>query len=84
MLKCDEPRMQMTRTKNLFCFIPTGIPAAFSYACLYNFLDLPAGIVPVTKETQEDQTMLMNGSYDFNDLVCRLVKKVTRSGFLLL
>lgn len=50
--------------------------AAFAYACLYNFLDFPAGIVPVTKETEQDQTMLMNGGYDFKDLVCKLVKKV--------
>ena len=52
------------------------IIAAFAYACLYNFLDLPAGIVPVTKETIEDQKILMNGGYDFRDLVCKLVKKV--------
>ncbi|XP_046652403.1 fatty acid amide hydrolase 1-like [Daphnia pulicaria] len=54
------------------------VTPAFAYACLYNFLDLPAGIVPVTKETEEDQNILMNGGYDFRDLVCKLVKKTTR------
>ncbi|KAK4023161.1 hypothetical protein OUZ56_008590 [Daphnia magna] len=51
---------------------------AFAYACLYNFLDFPAGIVPVTKETEQDQLMLLNGGYDFRDLVCKLVKKTTQ------
>lgn len=57
-----------------FCFCQ--LLAAFAYACLYNFLDFPAGIVPVTKETEQDQLMLLNGGYDFRDLVCKLVKKV--------
>lgn len=41
---------------------------------LYNVLDLPIGIVPVTKENKQDQELLED--YNHRDLFCRLVKKV--------
>ena len=49
--------------------------AAFSYACLYNYLDLPVAILPITKENEEDQLKLET-EYEYNDLICKLVKKV--------
>lgn len=54
----------------------TFISAAFSYECLYNFIDFPSGILPVTKETDEDQAKL-ESEYQHNDIVCKLAKKVS-------
>lgn len=38
---------------------------------------MPTGIVPVTKENEEDQAKLAAGAYDHKDLVCKIVKRVT-------
>ena len=48
--------------------------AAGTYTAVYNFLDVPVGVVPVTKENEDDQTKLEE--YNHGDLVCKLVKKV--------
>ncbi len=48
--------------------------AAGTYTAVYNFLDVPVGVVPVTKENEDDQIKLEE--YNHGDLVCKLVKKV--------
>lgn len=53
------------------------LKAALSYTSLYNFLDFPVGIVPIGRETMEDQSKL-NVEYNYFDLVCNLVKAVSR------
>ncbi|KAK4023136.1 vitamin D3 hydroxylase-associated protein [Daphnia magna] len=50
---------------------------ALSYTSLYNFLDFPVGIVPIDRETMEDQSKL-NVEYNYFDLVCNLVKATTK------
>ncbi|XP_068223191.1 fatty-acid amide hydrolase 1-like [Palaemon carinicauda] len=52
---------------------PAKIMAAFITTCLYNLLDFPAGVVPVTRETEEDQVKLQH--YPTNDLMFQLVKE---------
>ena len=44
------------------------------YTMLYNVLDFPAGIVPVTKENESDQSQLQD--YNDPDLACQLIKRV--------
>lgn len=51
------------------------VAASFSYCCLYNFLDFPAGIYPVTKETEADQAKL-DEEYRHKDVLCKLMKEV--------
>jgi len=52
------------------------LPAA-SYTCVYNLVGCPAGIVPVTKETAEDQSRL--SSYPVSsDLLHRVARNVTK------
>ncbi len=43
---------------------------------LYNMLDFPVGIVPVTKENESDQSQLQY--YNYPDLACQLIKQVFR------
>ncbi|KAK7078850.1 hypothetical protein SK128_026463, partial [Halocaridina rubra] len=54
---------------------PTKIMAASITTCLYNLLDFPAGVVPVTRENDDDQTKLQH--YPTNDLMFQLVKEAT-------
>ncbi|XP_066986117.1 fatty acid amide hydrolase 1-like [Macrobrachium rosenbergii] len=54
---------------------PAKIMAAFITTCLYNLLDFPAGVVPVTRENEEDQVKLQH--YPTNDLMFQLVKEAT-------
>lgn len=49
---------------------------AGSYSFLYNFLDLPVGIVTVTRENEDDQAEL--ASYNHSDLFCKFVKTTTK------
>ena len=44
------------------------------YTMLYNVLDFPVGIVPVTKENESDQSQLQD--YNDPDLACQLIKRV--------
>uniref|UniRef100_T1J1L1 fatty acid amide hydrolase n=1 Tax=Strigamia maritima TaxID=126957 RepID=T1J1L1_STRMM len=51
------------------------LPSCF-VTVLYNLLNFPAGVVPVTTETEQDQAELE--SYRQDDLVFRLAKQATR------
>ena len=42
---------------------------------LYNVLDYPAGVVPVTEENEHDQDKLEN----YIDPVCKLIKEASHS-----
>lgn len=55
-------------------FSLSDIEVAGSYSFLYNFLDLPVGIVTVTRENEDDQAEL--ASYNHSDLFCKFVKTV--------
>ncbi|XP_063615745.1 fatty-acid amide hydrolase 1-like [Penaeus indicus] len=54
---------------------PTRIMAAAVTTALYNYLDFPAGVVPVTHETEDDQAKL--AEYPTDDLMFELVKEAT-------
>lgn len=49
--------------------------SAGSYTILYNYLDLPVGIVPVTRENEEDQRKLAD--YNTFDVLVKLAKQTT-------
>jgi len=51
------------------------LPNAFT-TMLYNLLNFPAGVVPVTRESEQDQLNL--DTYRQDDLVFRLAKQATR------
>ncbi|XP_045592043.2 fatty acid amide hydrolase 1-like [Procambarus clarkii] len=55
---------------------PTKIMAAMITSALYNLCNFPAGVVPVTHETQDDQDKL--DDYPTDDLMFQLVKEATR------
>ncbi|XP_042213324.1 fatty acid amide hydrolase 1-like [Homarus americanus] len=55
---------------------PTKTMAALLTTCLYNLCNFPAGVVPVTHETEEDQEKLED--YPTTDLMFQLVKEATR------
>ncbi|KAG7173606.1 Fatty acid amide hydrolase 1-like [Homarus americanus] len=52
---------------------PTKTMAALLTTCLYNLCNFPAGVVPVTHETEEDQEKLED--YPTTDLMFQLVKE---------
>jgi len=45
------------------------------YSFPYNYMDLPAGVVTVTRENEEDQAKL--AEYNHSDLLCRIIKWTT-------
>lgn len=55
--------------------------AAGTYTILYNFVDFPAGVVPITEENEEDQALLEE--YNHKDLFCYLLKQVTHKSDIL-
>ncbi|NWU60880.1 FAAH1 hydrolase, partial [Pterocles burchelli] len=57
---------------------PAKLSVAVSYAMLYNALDFPAGVVPVTMVTDEDEEELKNYQGYFRDLWDRNLAKAFR------
>lgn len=49
---------------------------AVSYTMLYNCLDFPVGVVPVTKVTSEDEAQMDNFQGYFGDIWDKELKKV--------
>ncbi|XP_078575872.1 fatty-acid amide hydrolase 1-like [Branchiostoma floridae x Branchiostoma japonicum] len=54
------------------------IISAASYTALFNLLNFPAGVVPVTTVTEEDDRLLDDWRGYGNDLIDRLFKQTTR------
>lgn len=63
---CPAPRW-----KDVGRLTPAG-----TYTILYNFVDFPAGVVPITEENEEDQALLEE--YNHKDLFCYLLKQTTK------
>ncbi|XP_007430219.1 fatty-acid amide hydrolase 1 [Python bivittatus] len=57
---------------------PGRIPEIISYTVLYNFLDFPAGVVPVTTTTKEDEEELKSFKGHFNDLGAKLLAEAVK------
>lgn len=56
------------------CVFPP--PGAISYTVLYNCLDFPAGVVPVTTVTAEDDAQMEHYRGYFGDMWDNILKKV--------
>ena len=56
---------------------PKDALAALSYTVLFNLLDWPAGVCPVTEVTEEDEKQMIN--YPEHDIFHRVVKKYSSS-----
>ncbi|KAJ7332774.1 hypothetical protein JRQ81_014954 [Phrynocephalus forsythii] len=54
---------------------PGKLSVATSYTVLYNYLDFPAGVVPVTTVTKEDEEELKNHRGYYNDIWDKLFVK---------
>lgn len=81
--------MQMITTQNsnniiytiknsITLFHSSAFPDALTYTMLYNLLNFPAGVVPVSKVTAEDEEELKHykGIYqDYWDMVFKQVRK---------
>lgn len=52
------------------------VPGAISYTVLYNCLDFPAGVVPVTTVTSEDDAQMEHYRGYFGDIWDSILKKV--------
>lgn len=52
------------------------VPGAVSYTLLYNCLDFPAGVVPVTTVTPEDEAQMDHYKGYFGDIWDKVLKKV--------
>ncbi|XP_078075334.1 fatty-acid amide hydrolase 1-like [Mustelus asterias] len=64
-----------------FCIGCAGkLLAASSYTIIYNLLNFPAGVVPVTKVTQEDEEELMDYKGSINDSWDKTFKKAASGG----
>lgn len=59
---------------------PSKASAAISYTVLYNCLDFPSGVVPVTKVTDEDEAQMDHFQGYFGDIWDKELKKVMRNG----
>nr|XP_014429314.1 fatty-acid amide hydrolase 1 [Pelodiscus sinensis] len=59
---------------------PGKLSVAASYTILYNYLDFPAGVVPVTTVTEEDEDELKNYRGHYNDWWDKLFVKAIRGG----
>ncbi|XP_063283825.1 fatty-acid amide hydrolase 1-like [Pelobates fuscus] len=59
---------------------PGKLSTAVSYAILYNLVDFPAGVVPVTKVTKEDEEALKNYEGHYKDFWDKLLKKGMSDG----
>ncbi|KAM6455745.1 fatty-acid amide hydrolase 1-like [Liasis olivaceus] len=57
---------------------PGRIPEIISYNVLYNFLDFPAGVVPVTTATKEDEEEFKSFKGHFNDFGTKLLVKAVK------
>ncbi|XP_059840044.1 fatty-acid amide hydrolase 1-like isoform X2 [Hypanus sabinus] len=56
------------------------LSAASSYMVIFNLLNFPAGVLPVTKVTEEDEKELMNYTGYRNDIWDRTFKKAMAGG----
>ncbi|XP_059583778.1 fatty-acid amide hydrolase 1-like isoform X1 [Alligator mississippiensis] len=56
---------------------PSKIPVLVSYTVLHNFLDFPAGVVPVTTVTEEDEEALKSYKGYHHDWYDKLLVKAT-------
>uniref|UniRef100_A0A8C5Q7Y5 Fatty-acid amide hydrolase 1 n=1 Tax=Leptobrachium leishanense TaxID=445787 RepID=A0A8C5Q7Y5_9ANUR len=59
---------------------PGQLSTAVSYSILYNLVDFPAGVVPVTTVTKEDEENLKSYVGHYNDFWDRLMKKAVTDG----
>uniref|UniRef100_A0A8C4YMU9 Fatty-acid amide hydrolase 1 n=1 Tax=Gopherus evgoodei TaxID=1825980 RepID=A0A8C4YMU9_9SAUR len=59
---------------------PGKLSVAASYTILYNYLDFPAGVVPVTAVTKEDEEELKNHRGHYNDWWDKVFVKAIRGG----
>ncbi|XP_043941847.1 fatty-acid amide hydrolase 1 isoform X2 [Protopterus annectens] len=59
---------------------PSYTTPSLSYTTLFNVLDFPAGIVPVTKVTQEDEEELKNYKGFLNDYVDKMFRQAVQGG----
>ncbi|XP_043346479.1 fatty-acid amide hydrolase 1 isoform X3 [Dermochelys coriacea] len=59
---------------------PGKISVAVSYTILYNYLDFPAGVVPVTTVTKEDEEELKAHRGHYNDWWDKIFVKAIRGG----
>nr|XP_014342447.1 PREDICTED: fatty-acid amide hydrolase 1 [Latimeria chalumnae] len=59
---------------------PGKLIAAASYTALYNLLDFPAGIVPVTTVTQRDEEELKGHRGYFNDMLDSTLREAVEGG----
>ena len=53
------------------------VSGAVSYTLLYNCLDFPAGVVPVTTVTAEDEAQMEHYKGYFGDIWDKVVQKVS-------
>ncbi|XP_036377514.1 fatty-acid amide hydrolase 1 [Megalops cyprinoides] len=56
------------------------LTSALSYSMLYNLLNLPAGVVPVTMVTEDDEEELKHFQGNFGDIWDRFFKKAVAGG----
>lgn len=62
----------------LTCFSPLCcVSGAISYTLLYNCLDFPAGVVPVTTVTAEDEAQMQLYKGYFGDIWDKMLQKVS-------
>lgn len=75
-MKCqrDLTRCPYLYLKVLACPFVSAVGA--SYTILYNYLDFPAGVVPVTSVTEEDEEELKSFRGHFNDMWDKVFAKV--------
>ncbi|XP_053325975.1 vitamin D3 hydroxylase-associated protein-like [Spea bombifrons] len=59
---------------------PGKLSSAVSYTILYNVVDFPVGVVPVTTVTQEDEEDLKNYDGHYKDFWDKLLKKAVSDG----
>uniref|UniRef100_A0A8C8RD39 Fatty-acid amide hydrolase 1 n=1 Tax=Pelusios castaneus TaxID=367368 RepID=A0A8C8RD39_9SAUR len=59
---------------------PGKVSGASCYNILYNILDFPAGVVPVTTVSEEDEELLKNYRGYYNDMGDKTFGKVSRVG----
>ncbi|XP_067324004.1 fatty-acid amide hydrolase 1-like isoform X2 [Anolis sagrei] len=59
---------------------PGKISMAAVYTMLYNYLDFPAGVVPVTTVTKEDEEELKNFRGYYNDMWDKIFAKAVQGG----
>ncbi|XP_018430684.1 PREDICTED: fatty-acid amide hydrolase 1-like [Nanorana parkeri] len=56
------------------------LPVAISYTVLYNLLDFPVGVLPVTAVTREDEEALRSYEGHHRDLWDKLLKEALADG----